>query len=354
MSNFRQSCEEFLHAECKARAWLTPSCTAALELACGLIDLRAGDEVIVPSFTFPSVANAVILRGAVPVFVDVRLDTLNLDESRVFDAITSKTRAIIVIHYAGVTADMGALCSLAKAHGLYVIEDAAQALGSWHLKGDIGCVSFHDTKNVGCGEGGALFVRDLDLVGKVESLRDCGLSRNPKTGERYRWESVGQSALMGEPCAAVLWGRLQALPEITNRRRFAWQAYSEAILVKDRARRLGNGHIFWFLSRARDALIADLRAAGVHATSHYEAAHLCEPGIQFGREGGRLSVSERVAREIVRLPTDCDEATARANADKVNLVLASGVLKGVRDEREEARHIRRLEAGRSEQGASAL
>ncbi len=344
-----EACQEFLHAECKSRVWLTPSCTASLELSCGLIGLKAGDEVIVPAFTFPSVPNAVILRGAVPVFVDIRLDTLNLDESLVTSAITKRTKAIIVIHYGGVTADMGALRSVAKAHDLYLIEDAAQAIGSWQCSGDIGVMSFHETKNVGCGQGGAIFVRNLDLVDRVEALRDCGVSRNPKTGERYMWTEVGQSALMAEPCAELLWSRLQDLPEVTNRRRQAWQVYTESIKVKARARKQGNGHIFWFLHDDRDPFILTLRNLGVHATSHYEAAHLCAPGKLHGRIHGDLSVSERVASSIVRLPTDVSEARAREVAYIVNQVLMNGEA----HERQKERRIRGVEARRGGEGEAA-
>jgi dTDP-4-amino-4,6-dideoxygalactose transaminase len=299
-------CEKLLEDICGGVAFLTPSCTAAIELSCLLL-IKPGDEVIMPSFTFPSAANAVILRGGVPVFVDSRMDTLNIDEERIEEAITPRTKAILPIHYAGVVADMERINQIADAHGLWVIEDAAQAIGNWKVTGHVGCLSFHDTKNVKCGEGGALIVRSPDLVERFEIARDCGTTKAKwRRGETSTWDwiSVGQSALMSEHCAKVLEPQLEHLDAITQERLDVWNVYNERI----DARKRSNGHIYWFLSEDRKKLKE--RLGDIRLSSHYEAAHLTDTGRQYGRVGGQILNTQRIAAQITRPPMNVTPSEA--------------------------------------------
>lgn len=285
-----------------------------------LLGIGPGDEVILPAYSFPSCSNAVILAGATPVYVDVRRDTLNLDELLVYRAITRKTRAVMALHYAGVDCDMGVLASLCRAHDLKLIEDAAQCVGAWKLKGDVGCMSFHATKNVGCGEGGAIFAKP-EFIARLDVLRDCGLGRGAN-GERTTWSAVGYSALLGEPSAAVLLEELNRVEELNAARRAAWRVYSSRIGWKFKARQIGNGHIFWLLAPDRDALITKLRGLGIRACSHYENAYETEPGRRYGRDCGS-GVASVVARSILRLPTNVSVDEAGEIAGVVNHILGT-------------------------------
>lgn len=304
-------CEKHLSEICGGVAYLAPSCTAALELACLLL-IKPGDEVILPSFTFPSAANAVILRGGVPVFVDSRMDTLNIDEERIEEAITSKTKAILPIHYAGVVANMERINQIADAYGLWVIEDAAQAIGNWKVTGHVGCLSFHETKNVKCGEGGALIVRDPQLIEQFEIARDCGTTKAKwRRGESSTWDwiSVGQSALMSEHCAKVLEPQLERLDEITESRLRVWDVYNK--WIEERLR--SNGHIYWFM--------ADRKSIDVPLSSHYEAAHLTDIGRRYGRVGGKIVNAQRIASRIARpsmnvTPTEAMEIAKRIHGSR--------------------------------------
>jgi dTDP-4-amino-4,6-dideoxygalactose transaminase len=306
---------------------LTNSGTAALEMACLLLNLGAGDEVIVPSFTFASCANAIALRGAVPVFVDVRADTLNLDEELVEAAITSRTRALMPVHYAGVAAEMATLAGIADRYGLSVIEDAAQGIGARYRGralgaiGTLGTFSFHGSKNISAGEGGALLVNDESLVERAEILWEKGTNRSRFIrGEvdKYTWIDVGSSFLPSELTAALLASQLAELDSITDRRRAAWDRYQTAladleavgighpIIPQDRD---PNGHIYYVMmptTEARDRALTELRARGVQAAFHYIPLHSAPAGRRFGRTHGNLRVTDDLSSRLLRLPLYAD------------------------------------------------
>ena len=306
------------------RALLTPSCTAALEMSALLLDLEPGDEVIMPSFTFVSTANAFAMRGAVPVFVDIRADTLNIDPRAIEPAITSRTRGIVVVHYAGVGCDMVEILAIAQRHGLTVIEDAAQgvgarrggrALGSF---GDLGTLSFHDTKNVSCGEGGALLINRAELANRAEILREKGTDRSRFLRgdvDKYTWQDIGSSYLPSELQAAMLLAQLEGSAAITRARLTLWDRY-HALLAPLQEKGLlrrpvvpadceHNGHIYFVLLAPgidRDAVLHELRASGVTATFHYVPLHSAPAGLRYGRPGGELTVTDESAAQLIRLP----------------------------------------------------
>ena len=302
---------------------LTHSCTAALEMAALLLDLGPGDEVIMPSFTFVSTANAFVLRGATPVFVDIRPDTLNLDERLIEDAITPRTRAIVPVHYAGVGCDMDAIMAIADRHGLLVIEDAAQGLlASYRGRplgslGHLGALSFHETKNVTCGEGGALAIRASRFLERAEVLWEKGTDRSRFfRGEvdRYTWVDVGSSFLPGELAAAFLYAQLEEAAAITAERLHLWQAYYGACAPLETlgVRRpvvpgdvTHNAHLFALVLPAgtpREQVLAELNRHGVNAVFHYVPLHQSPAGRRFGRAAGPLPVTEDRAARLIRLP----------------------------------------------------
>ncbi|MDF2445242.1 MAG: dTDP-4-amino-4,6-dideoxygalactose transaminase [Moraxellaceae bacterium] len=308
-----------------AHVLLTHSCTAALELAAILSEVGPGDEVILPSFTFPSTANAFVLRGATPTFVDIRPDTLNLDETLVEAAITPRTRAIVAVHYAGVPCDLEALSAIAHRHGLLLIEDAAQAyLSSWQGRaagtwGDLATFSFHGTKNLSCGEGGALLCNSASLARRAVTLRDKGTDRQAfLVGQvpRYSWIDCGTSAAIGELAAACLRAQLEEAEHITARRVAAWVRYDAALcgslpkgfqtpVVPAAARH--NGHLYYLLVPAelRDALLRHLAQAGIEACSHYEPLHTARAAARFASAPGPMLQSESLPARLVRLPLWC-------------------------------------------------
>jgi dTDP-4-amino-4,6-dideoxygalactose transaminase len=322
---FTLRCQAELKRLCGcAHALLTHSCTAALEMAALLLDLGPGDEVIMPSFTFVSTANAFAMRGAVPVFVDIDRGTLNIDPGAIEAAITARTRAVVVVHYAGVGCDMDAIGAIARHHGLAVVEDAAQAIGASRGGralggiGDLGALSFHDTKNVICGEGGALLVRRGDLAQRAEILREKGTDRSRfLRGEvdKYSWQDIGSSYLPSDLLAAFLLAQIEHLEPITTARRAIWQRYHTLLEPLDAQGLLArpvvpadcehNGHIYWLLLRPgidRDAVLASMRAAGVSATFHYVPLHDAPAGRRLARAAGRLDVTVDAAARLVRLP----------------------------------------------------
>lgn len=306
------------------RALLTHSCTAALEMAALLAGIGPGDEVIMPSYTFSSTANAFVLRGGVPVFVDIRPDTLNLDESLVEAAVTPRTRAIVAVHYAGVACDMDALARIAAAHGLLLIEDAAQAtLSSWHGRplgtiGQLGCLSFHETKNIVCGEGGALLVNDPALLARAEILREKGTDRSRFfRGEvdRYTWCDVGSSYVPGELTAAFLMPQLEDARRITDERLRLWAHYHATLAPLEQAGRLRrpvlppavrhNAHMYQVLlprAAQRPAVIRRMRELGASPVFHYVPLHSSPAGRRFGRAHGELPVTDDIAERLLRLP----------------------------------------------------
>lgn len=281
-----------------------------------MLTIEAGDEVILPSWAFPSCANAVILRGAIPVFIDVNED-LNMDADLILGAITPRTKAIMPIHYAGVVCDMTSINRLADMHGLFVIEDAAQALGNWTVSGDIGCLSFHKTKNVQCGEGGALIVRNPALLERAEIMRDCGTTKAKfRRGESdgYDWVDMGSSYLMSEFQAQYLWTELEQLDRITQHRRKIWQIYKDSCTTPDHSERMGNGHIFWYLDQDKWKTIARFRQMGIKASSHYEALHATVPGRRFGHAGSAIVMATLAMEQLIKLDTSVSEEEAHLSA----------------------------------------
>lgn len=323
--HFTKLCNKRIAALTQSRsALLTHSCTAALEMAALLCDLAPGDEVIMPSYTFVSTANAVALRGAVPVFVDIDPATLNIDPARVASAVTSRTKAIFAVHYAGFPADMDALAEIAQAHGLMLVEDAAQALGSTYKGraagslGDLAAFSFHETKNIISGEGGALTIMRPDLVERAEIIREKGTNRSRFLRgqvDKYTWVDIGSSFLPGEMVAAFLYGQLEQEEQIRITRLGLFDHYRAAF--RDLATRervglpqsapdvTGNGHMFYLMMRDagdRDAFIAHLRDADIIAPFHYVPLHSAPGGKRFGRAAGDLPVTDDTHARLVRLP----------------------------------------------------
>lgn len=322
---FTRQCSEWLEREAGSpRALLTHSCTAALELSALLCDIQPGDEVLMPSFTFVSTANAFALRGAVPVFVDIREDTLNINETLLESAITEHTRAVVPVHYAGVGCEMDAILRLAKKHGLLVVEDAAQgvmssykgrALGSM---GDVGAYSFHETKNVTCGEGGALLVNDMRLIDRAEIVREKGTNRSQffrGQVDKYTWVDLGSSYLPSELCAAFLWAQLLDAQSITDRRLAMWARYHEAFAdleAEGLVRRpvipsdcVQNAHMYYLLLpglRARTAFLDAMKASSIGCVFHYVPLHSSPAGARLGRCATDMSVTDRVSDSLVRLP----------------------------------------------------
>jgi dTDP-4-amino-4,6-dideoxygalactose transaminase len=322
---FSRRCEAWLEARvgCE-KALLAHSCTAALEIAALLIGVAPGDEIVMPSFTFVSTANAFVLRGGVPVFVDVRPDTLNMDEEAIEAALTARTRAIVPVHYAGVACEMNPIMSLAQRHGLAVIEDAAQALGStYHGRplggiGSLAATSFHETKNVISGEGGALLVNDADLVPRAEIVREKGTDRGRFCrGEidKYTWVDLGSSFAPSELTAAFLWAQMEDASAIRQRRLeiWGWYAAAFAMLARRGVVRLPavpahcehNAHMFYILvadASKRACLLKELNAAGINAVFHYVPLHSSPGGRRYGRPAGALTHTDSVAERLIRLP----------------------------------------------------
>lgn len=322
---FTAACSRWLEAGTGARkALLTHSCTAALEMAAILADIRPGDEVIMPSFTFVSTANAFVLRGGVPVFVDIRPDTLNIDETLVERALTPRTRAIVPVHYAGVGCEMDAILEIARRHELLVIEDAAQGLMTRHggrslgAIGHLGAVSFHETKNVISGEGGALLVNDERFIERAEIVREKGTDRSRFfRGEvdKYTWVDIGSSYLPGELMAAFLAAQLEDAESITARRQALWNLYHARLESCERAGRirrpvipadcLHNAHMYYVLlpdEDRRQRLIERLRARGINAVFHYVPLHGSPAGRRLARAAGPLTNTEDLSSRLLRLP----------------------------------------------------
>lgn len=322
---FTAKCEAWLTNHIRSKGtWLTPSGTDALEMAAILADIEPGDEVIMPSYTFSSTANAFALRGAQLVFVDVRADTLNINEDLVEAAVTPRTKAIVPVHYAGVACEMRALLEIARRKDLFVIEDAAHGLvarqGGRELGsfGQLAALSFHETKNIICGEGGALIVNDERLKERAEIVRQKGTNRAKfLRGEvdKYTWVGLGSSFVASELTAAFLWAQLEQANEITRRRLDIWERYyagCEALERNGLLRRpvvpidcVHNGHMFYVLlptNSARDRILAAFRREGIQAIFHYVPLHSAPAGLKYGRTSGRLPVTDDLSERILRLP----------------------------------------------------
>ena len=321
---FNKKCVEELHKVFpNSVISLTPSCTAALEMAYLLIDLKPGDEVILPSFTFTSTATAVTLFGATPVFVGVD-ETLNIDLDQIENAITPRTKAICAVHYAGFSCDMKRLVGMAKNKKIFLIEDAAQAYGASCFGqplgsfGDISAFSFHETKNIVCGEGGAIVVNNLELKSRAEIVRDKGTNRQRfLRGEvdKYTWQDKGSSYLLGELSAAYLYAQLRDSNKITNRRKqlfdlydgFLQKKYAEGLLQGPCKTPFNsyNGHIYYILAKnsvQRDDLASYLKTKKIQATTHYVPLHSSIAGKKYGVCSGQLDLTNDLAARLLRLP----------------------------------------------------
>jgi dTDP-4-amino-4,6-dideoxygalactose transaminase len=319
---FTRRCQEQLVRRFgSASALLTQSCTAALEMAAHLADLQPGDEVIMPSFTFVSTANAFVLRGARPVFVDIRPDTLNIDERLIEAAITPRTRAIVPVHYAGVACAMDRILAIAERHALLVIEDAAHAFGAtWRGRplggiGHLGALSFHETKNIIAGEGGALLVNDPRFTARAEVLWEKGTDRARfQRGEvaRYTWVDIGSSFLPSEITAAFLSAQLDAADAITAARRAVWDVYARAVTALPAVQApwvpadcVHNAHMFYLQippGTDRDALLRLLNASGVNVVFHYVPLHSSPAGLRYGRVASSMAVTDDCSARLIRLP----------------------------------------------------
>lgn len=322
---FTARCHKLIEAYSNTKkALLTHSCTAALEMCCMLSDLEPGDEVIMPSFTFVSTANAVVQQGATPVFVDIREDTLNIDERLIEDAITDRTRALLPVHYAGVGCEMDTIIRIARKNELMVIEDAAQGIMSSYKKaplgsiGDLGTLSFHETKNIISGEGGCLLVNRPDLISKAEIIREKGTDRSRFfRGEidKYTWQNIGSSYLPGEMVAAFLTAQLEHAQAITNKRLSSWATYHEMLSTLEELGLLRrptipehcqhNGHLYYILLNRetdRDRVLESLRKFEINAVFHYVPLHGSPAGKRFGRNSGALKQTNDLSSRLVRLP----------------------------------------------------
>jgi dTDP-4-amino-4,6-dideoxygalactose transaminase len=322
---FTQNCHRWLEENTGTKkALLTHSCTAALEMAALLLDIKPGDEVIVPSYTFVSTANAFVLRGGVPVFIDIKSDTLNIDEALIEGAISPKTKAIIPVHYAGVACNMDAIMRIAEKHKLAVVEDAAQAvMSSYRGKalgsiGQLGAYSFHETKNIISGEGGALLVNDPELVSRAEIIREKGTDRSRffrGAVDKYTWQDLGSSFLPGELTAAFLWAQFEAATKITVKRLELWNRYNRLLApleINGTLRRpiipedcQQNGHLYYILLNPkmdRQKVLADFKDAQIMAPFHYIPLHSSPAGMQLGRAHGSMEVTDAVSEQLLRLP----------------------------------------------------
>lgn len=324
--HFTQRCEEWIekHFQCP-KVLLTPSCTASLEMSAILLDIKPGDEVIMPSFTFVSTANAFVLRGATIVFIDIRPDTMNMDETKIEAAITAKTRAIVPVHYAGVACEMDTIMALAEKHHLYVIEDAAQGVMSTYngkalgTIGHIGCYSFHETKNYSSGgEGGAILINEPSLIERAEIVREKGTDRSQffrGQVDKYTWRDIGSSYLMSDLQAAYLWAQLEQAQKINQRRLALWKNYYQVLKPLSEIGKLDlavipadlehNAHMFHIKLKdieQRTAFNKHMQAVNILSVFHYVALHSSPAGHKFGRFHGDDCYTTKESDRLVRLP----------------------------------------------------
>lgn len=322
---FTKKCQRWLELKTGThKALLTHSCTAALEMTAILLDIKPGDEIIMPSYTFVSTANAFVIRGGIPVFVDIRADTLNIDEKLIEAAITSKTKAIVCVHYAGVACEMDAILEIAKRHGLSVIEDAAQGVMSKYKGrplgsiGDMGCFSFHETKNVISGEGGALLINNKKFIDRAEIIREKGTNRSiffKGQVDKYTWVDQGSSYLPGEVIAAFLNAQLEAADEITNMRLDIWNKYN-LFLSNAELKEISklptipsecehNAHMFYLIMKnneKRANFIKKLKDQSINSVFHYIPLHSSPAGLKFSRFHGSMDFTNSLSSRLVRLP----------------------------------------------------
>lgn len=323
--DFTKKCNQWIESQTgTSKALLTTSCTHATEMAAILCDIHPGDEVIMPSYTFVSTADAFVLRGAKVIFVDIRSDTLNIDEKLIENAITDKTKAIVPVHYAGVSCEMDTIMQIAKKYQLKVIEDTAQGVMSYYKGqalgtiGDYGCFSFHETKNLSMGEGGALLIKDADMIERAEIVREKGTNRSKFFRgqiDKYTWMDVGSSYLPSELNAAYLWAQLEVATDIYNDRMSSWNLYYEGLkplqekgyidlpIIPDGC--IHNAHMFYIKTKdleERTRLINFLRTKGVNAVFHYIPLHRAPAGIKYGEFRGEDVYTTKESERLVRLP----------------------------------------------------
>lgn len=322
---YTRKCNEWIEERTKtAKCLLTTSCTHATELAALLADIQPGDEVIMPSYTFVSTADAFVLRGAVPVFVDIRPDTMNIDEKLIEAAVTDKTKAIVPVHYAGVSCEMDTIMEIAKKHNLVVIEDAAQGMMSTYKGkalgtiGDFGCFSFHETKNYSMGEGGALLIRDEKHVEEAEIIREKGTNRSKFFRgqiDKYTWVNFGSSYLPSDMNAAYLYSQLEIADEMNEARLTCWNRYLENLLPLAEAGKIElptipegcvhNAHMFYIKAKdveERTELIKFLKENDILSVFHYVPLHSAPAGLKFGRFHGEDKYTTRESERLLRLP----------------------------------------------------
>lgn len=323
--SFTKRCNEWIrNTTGTTGALLTTSCTHATELAALLADIKPGDEVIMPSYTFVSTANAFVLRGAIPVFVDIRPDTMNINEQLIEDAITDKTRAIVPVHYAGVSCEMDTIMDIAKRHNLVVIEDAAQGVKSEYKGralgaiGDYGCYSFHETKNYSMGEGGAILIKDPAKLEEAEIIREKGTNRSKFYRgqiDKYTWVNYGSSYLPSELNAAYLWAQLQIADVIFNNRMMSWNHYYRRLNELSKKERIElpvipweckhNAHMFYIKTKdldERTELINYLKDRDINCVFHYIPLHSAPAGREFGRFHGEDRYTTKESERLMRLP----------------------------------------------------
>lgn len=322
---FTKKCHEWLENRTHAKkVLLTHSCTAALEMAALLLDVQPGDEIIMPSYTFVSTANAFVLRGGIPVFVDIRADTMNINENLIEAAITKMTKAIVPVHYAGVACEMDKINAIAKKYKLSVIEDAAQGMMSTYKGralgnlGDLGAYSFHETKNIISGEGGAILINNEKYSARAEIIREKGTNRSQFfRGEvdKYTWQEIGSSFLPGELISAFLWAQLEDADKITQMRLNSWNYYNDILESLEQQGHIvrpyvpsectHNAHMYYILlekSKKRERIINYLNSEGIHSIFHYIPLHASPAGRKYGKTHGNLDVTNEVSQRLVRLP----------------------------------------------------
>jgi len=323
--SFTKKCHDWLQRNTSCnKALLTHSCTAALEMCALLLDIQPGDEIIMPSYTFVSTANAFVLRGGIPVFVDIREDTLNLDEKLIEGAITPRTKAIVPVHYAGVACEMDTIMTIAKRYNLKVVEDAAQGVMATYKGrilgsiGDLGTYSFHETKNVISGEGGALLVNDPVLAQRAEIIREKGTDRSlffRGEVDKYTWQEIGSSFLPGEIIAAFLWAQLQEAEKITQKRLTSWQYYHKLLeplesngvlrrpIVPNECQH--NAHMYYVLLGSgvdRQTVLDEFKRNGINSVFHYVPLHSSPAGRRYGRVHGAMIETDKQSECLIRLP----------------------------------------------------
>jgi dTDP-4-amino-4,6-dideoxygalactose transaminase len=322
---YSKKCHQFFEQQLGvAKALVTPSCSHALEMTALILNIQPGDEVIIPDFTFVSTVNAFVLRGAKPVFIDIRPDTLNMDETKLEELITPRTKAIVPVHYAGVACEMDTIMSIANRHGIPVVEDNAHGLfGKYKNKwlGTFGCMatqSFHETKNFTCGEGGALLLNDPSLVEMAEIIREKGTNRSRffrGQVDKYTWVSIGSSYLLSDILAAYLYAQLEVWQEIQAKRKWIWQTYEHELSAWAKANSVvrptipegvdPSWHLYYLLLpdlENRQGMISYLKNAGVNSVFHYLPLHLSEKGKEYGGKPGDMPVTESASDRLLRLP----------------------------------------------------